>query len=324
MCQAGGFDADVLRRVFNFIALSVGRRSSVSNNNNNNAQGSSAGRALISSGAIPQTSLRRQSSRTSSFSRRHPNALLKTLNRAQCIRLLHLMSTTRLYSAQAFDALLSRLPAAGSAGASGVHTPPGGGGRGGKAAAEEGTGSLDPVGRDFLLGGLGSTSSSSSYLQQGGGEAAGGSSAASFGGWWSNGGSEGADGAVERSVSSREGREQKMIMKRRKDDADDGTSLGVLPGGARLVLDNQSEDLRVLKLVELSLRLELPHTYGNLTPEATRVLGRIRDTPYVGKSSLPLVYVHRERETERCSVRLPSYQAALFSSPQNECREAPR
>ncbi|KFH01659.1 hypothetical protein TGVAND_267775 [Toxoplasma gondii VAND] len=46
-------------------------------------------------------------------------------------------------------------------------------------------------------------------------------------------------------------------------------------------LGTRSELLRLLKIVELTLRLDLPHTCSQLSPPALRVLGVIRDTPFV-------------------------------------------
>lgn len=239
-----GLHADVLRRIFTFLALLSRSPSSSSNINTFSSSSSLHGRSTSSPGELnptPSFSRKREASSHGSPSRKVQMLASMNITQSQCIELLHTMATTGLYSAPAFDALLLRLFPP-----SGVCTP-----QGGRGGDSEEMRQYDDINQNpsYLV-----SSSSSSRSE-----------------------ANGVTGFDQFPHSIRGEREEEFQRSRRKDNS------GLVGMRRRLLLDHQSESLRTLKLVELTMRLDLPHTYGQLSPEAMRILGLIRDTPYVGK-----------------------------------------
>nr|CCA30166.1 hypothetical protein, conserved [Neospora caninum Liverpool]CEL71281.1 TPA: hypothetical protein, conserved [Neospora caninum Liverpool] len=147
----------------------------------------------------------------------------------QAIHLLHIMTTARLYSPEAIDALLSNF-LGGADESAGVHTAEGP--------------YLDAAGDVSALASLASPAS----LEPSRGALLNGRGAS----------------PAERILSFASRSEG-----------------GSKKGWSVRTLGTRSESLRLLKVVELTLRLDLPHTFSQLSPAALRVLGEIRDTPFV-------------------------------------------
>ncbi|PHJ22480.1 rap domain protein, partial [Cystoisospora suis] len=252
-CSEAGLHVDVLRRIFTFLAL-ISRSSSNPSSINGFSSSFFPERSTSSPGEPNQSlsrkretslsSSRLSSSRVSSSSpRRVQNLVSMNITQSQCIELLHTMATTGLYSAPAFDALLLRLFPP-----SGVCTPQGG--RGGDTEDSEEMRQYEIIENPSHL--VSSSSSSRSKANE-----------------------NGVTGVNQFHHPLRGKREEESRQPKRKDNS------GLVGMRRRLLLDHQSESLRTLKLVELTMRLDLPHTYGQLSPDAMRILGLIRDTPYV-------------------------------------------
>ncbi|PFH33351.1 hypothetical protein BESB_085500 [Besnoitia besnoiti] len=195
-----GTHADVLRRVFSFLTSAAASSSPDAASVASSARGAARKRRGVKGEKAPHS------------------VALGEVTPQQAIGLLHIMTSARLYSLGAIDALLSRFAGAQKTG--------------------EGDEAPAPLPPPLPL----ASAALSAAAAQGGGASAA---------------------------------EQLLRL------SSAGCSGGTKKEWNLRSLGTRSEALRLLKVVELTLRLDLPHTFAQLSPSALRVLATIRDTPFV-------------------------------------------